>query len=483
MRQRLTDLLLLIFLLIAATAVRLYKIDNPIADWHSFRQADTSSVTRQFVKHGLNLIRPTYHDLSNVASNKENPNGYRMVEFPIYNLLHYTTYTFSPSLGIDKAGRLTSVGLSLISLIFLYLLAKKLSDRTVAFWSAFFWAFLPFNIYYSRVILPEPLMVAAGLMGSYLLLIGLGKNGFVRYLALLASSILVSLALLAKPYFIFFTLPLLYWQFKNRNNSKLSILEFVLYWSVAVGPLLVWRSWIRNFPEGIASSSWLLNGNGIRLRPAWFRWLFAERLGKLIFGYYLSLLFIFGLFSSFTKKYLSFLLFFIGILGYFVVFANGNVTHDYYQAITIPYICLLLGLGLKIFFNQVKSNFFIKVAVLCVVISLSLSFSWYEIKGYYQINNPSILSAGAMADKLLPPDAKVIAPYTGDTAFLYQTNRTGWASVTRSLTSMVNDLGATHFVSVNYDRDTNAVMKQPGNTILYKDSQFVIIKLSSPVQP
>ena len=49
-------LLALIFL--GGFVVRLYKINNPIADWHSWRQADTSAVTRNYVKYGINLFFP-----------------------------------------------------------------------------------------------------------------------------------------------------------------------------------------------------------------------------------------------------------------------------------------------------------------------------------------------------------------------------------------------------------------------------------------
>ncbi len=35
--------LILAAIIILGLALRLYKIDNPIADWHSWRQADTTS--------------------------------------------------------------------------------------------------------------------------------------------------------------------------------------------------------------------------------------------------------------------------------------------------------------------------------------------------------------------------------------------------------------------------------------------------------
>lgn len=44
--------------------VRTYKIENPIADWHSWRQADTASVTRNFIKDGFNPFFPQYDALN-----------------------------------------------------------------------------------------------------------------------------------------------------------------------------------------------------------------------------------------------------------------------------------------------------------------------------------------------------------------------------------------------------------------------------------
>nr|MBP6098848.1 hypothetical protein [Candidatus Levybacteria bacterium] len=78
----------LIFLLfLFAFIARLYRITNPIADWHAWRQADTSAVSKKFVQEGIDILHPKYFDISNIQSGKDNPNGYRMVEFPILNVL------------------------------------------------------------------------------------------------------------------------------------------------------------------------------------------------------------------------------------------------------------------------------------------------------------------------------------------------------------------------------------------------------------
>jgi len=461
------EIVAVIAIIALAFAVRLYKIDNPVADWHSWRQADTASVTRTFSQRGIDFFKPRYHDLSSTPSGKENPEGYRMVEVPIYNLIHLGIYRLAPGLGIDRSGRLTSVFLSLISLILLYLIVRKLSGKLPAILAAIFFAFLPFSIYYSRVILPEPLMVVF-FLASFLFFI----QG--RLFSLPLSAVFLALALLIKPYAVFFTLPYFYLLFKKGIKPK-KLLQLIIFFTLAATPLLLWRLWISQFPEGIPASGWLYNLNGIRLRPAWFRWLFAERLGKLILGYWGSLLLGLGLVIS-QKESWIYRLWFVGILAYFVIFAGGNVTHDYYQAITIPFICILLAFGANFLIKPPKEfSKVISYLLLAAAPLLMLAFSWYEIKGYYQINNPVIIEAGHAADRILPPDAKVIAPYNGDTAFLYQTNRSGWP-IGKTIDDKIKN-GATAYVSVVNDEETAFLSAK--YITLEKTDRYIIIDLTT----
>jgi hypothetical protein len=73
------DTVILLTIICVAFAFRLYKINTPLADLHSWRQADTAAVGRNFVKQGFDFLHPRYDDLSNVQSGKENPQGYRFV--------------------------------------------------------------------------------------------------------------------------------------------------------------------------------------------------------------------------------------------------------------------------------------------------------------------------------------------------------------------------------------------------------------------
>ena len=92
----LTDAAIIGVILFVALILRLYKINTPLADLHSWRQADTAAVARNFVTDGIDLLHPRYDDLSGRESGRENPQGYRMVEFPLYNSLIAYAYKSLP---------------------------------------------------------------------------------------------------------------------------------------------------------------------------------------------------------------------------------------------------------------------------------------------------------------------------------------------------------------------------------------------------
>ena len=110
-----------------------------------------------------------------------------------------------------------------------------------------------------------------------------------------------------------------------------------------------------------------------------------------------------------------------------------------------------------------------------------LGLAWYDIKGDYQINNWPIVEAGRAVDRLAPKDAVVIAPYGGDTAFLYQTNRAGFPFMYLPIKDFIDRFNATYYVSVNYDADTNAIIKK--YTVVEKTPNYVIVKLEEPIRP
>ena len=467
---------LIFFILALAFIVRTHKLYSPLADWHSWRQVDTASVAVEYVKNGIDLLHPKYLDLSNIPSGKENPEGYRMVEFPLISGLVALVNNLLPQdIEIHVLYRIISIIFSLGSTYFLYKLVKLLESEKLAHISALIFALIPFNIFYSRSVLPEVSLVFFSLLGMYSISKYFkSKNQTIYNPNYWTGAVSFSIALLIKPYALIFMLPLMHIGFKNLRLKLLKDIKAYLFLFIILTPLILWRFWILKFPEGIPAFMWLLNGNNIRFKGAFFRWIFAERIGKLILGYWG--IFLLGLGFLRKSKSAFFLWWMISILIYLFTFATGNVQHDYYQIILIPIISIYLAKGIAFLLEAPKKLSISPITsylILTTVCIFALAFSWYEIRGYFNINNPAIVEAGKFVDEFTPNDSLIIAPYMGDTAFLYQTNRRGWP-IGGEIDKRIEQ-GADYYVTTALDDEAKSLMDI--YQIIESNDQFTLIKL------
>lgn len=441
---------LLTLIILAGFVVRLYKINNPVADWHSWRQADTAAVSRNFVEDGINVLYPKFDDISSIQSGLQNPTGIRMVEFPVYNVLHAVLFETIGGISLEAWGRLLTSLISLTSAVFIYLLGKKHYSIKVGLLAAFFFVFLPFNVYFSRVILPDPLGVMFAVSGLYFF----GINNFI-------SGLLFALAFLQKPYLAVYLFPLIP-EFLKKENLKRN-LGFI---SLAFVPFFLWRFWTQLHPEGIPFFKWAFNGDNIRFKPSFWRWIFGERIGILILGTWGLIPFAFGLLRKLKNKFNLLLAF--GMLIYLMLVATANVRHDYYQIIIIPSVAMTLALGTTYLWKKSKA---------LVVISLLVMFlvSWDKIKPFYQVNHPELMEVGKVVNETLPKDAQIVIPYNGDTAFLYQTKRKGWPAIDDSIDNIIAK-GADYYVSIDLGSTDTVNFSKRFETII-KTDRYVILDL------
>ena len=471
-----TGILLISIIILGAFLVRLYRFDNPIADWHSWRQADTSSVSRNFAKNGFDLLHPRMDNISNVQSGKDNPQGYFFVEFPLYNAAQAGLFKTFGILSIEEWGRIVSIISSCLITLFLYLIVRRHSNQAIGLLVAFFYAFTPYNIYYGRTILADTSMVMATLGGIYFFGRWIDKSSKgTSYLSLLLATIFTASAFLLKPFALFFILPIVYLAFRHFGLKTFLKWQLWLFAIISLVPLIWWRTWITQFPEGIPASAWLFNGNGIRFRPAFFRWIFYERITVLISGYFGTVFTLFGIYKLVKiKEWMFFASFFVSSLLYLFVIATGNVQHDYYQIPIMPSMAIIFGIGAYSLYKVTFKKFPIGIFILVASLIGAFYFSWHQVRDYFNINNRSIIIAGEAVDKLTPKDAKVIANYNGDSSFLYQTKRKGWASFEDSLPKMVGK-GATYLVLVNPTREDQGLAKE--YKIISQTKDYVLFDL------
>jgi 4-amino-4-deoxy-L-arabinose transferase-like glycosyltransferase len=385
-----------------------------------------------------------------------------------------------PFFPLEIWGRLVSVISAMFSIFFVYLLGKRFLGEWGGVLSSFFFAFIPYNIYFTRVILPEPLATMLGLLALVLFVRFIDKDKFLWFYL---SALIFSLAILVKPFVAFYVVPMIYLLLAKYGlrgiltDSKLLVKLFV-FTDIVLVPFFIWRAWIFQFPEGIPFYTWMFNGDGIRFRPAFWRWIFSERLGKLILAVWGLPLFVIG--TSWIKKGSYFVQFFLfGMLCYVAVVATANVRHDYYQIFAIPAISLACGAGALYLAEAKNLSKLIARGFLAFSVLMMLGAGFYQIKGNYNINHPEIVAAGKIVDRMTAKDALVIAPYNGDTAFLYQTKRWGWPAVDSDFNTLIKE-GADYYVTVTPE-DSDSIFIKSHFKVIKEEPGFMLADLHQPI--
>jgi Dolichyl-phosphate-mannose-protein mannosyltransferase len=475
------SVLVLVIILLVGFLVRFYRFDNPIADWQSWRQADTGAVARNFVEHGFDLLHPRMNNISNVQSGLDNPQGYFFAEFPVYNAVYAGLYVLFGGLTLIEWGRIVTMFSSVFAGLFLYLIVSRHSNRVIGLFAAFFYLFIPYDIYYGRVILPDTSMVMATLGGIYFFDRWLEKSIkykvlSIKYWLWFGSALLfTALAFLLKPYALFFVLPMAILAYNKWGFKLFFKWQLWLFAIFSVIPLAAWRIWMLQYPAGIPANAWLFNGNGIRFRPAFFRWILYERIIKLMSGYLGVIILLFGVYRFKKEKdWLFFTSFLLSSIIYVCVIATGNVQHDYYQILIMPSLAIFFAIGAYYLYFWFYKKFPVGRIVLIISLFCLFWFGWQQIQPYFDIDNPSIIAAGNAVQKLTPKNALIIANYNGDSAFLYQTDRQGWASYEHDVPTL-HTMGASYLVLVNPTPSDMNFAKQ--YKVIVHTSQYVIFDL------
>lgn len=474
--------ILLFIILSLGLIVRLYKVDIPLADHHSWRQSDTAAVARSFIKERWTFLKPHIDNMVPLHPGVPNNDRLFLVEPPVYNSLVAGVYSI---LGVNiKWARLVSIIFSLGSVVLLYLLSKKYFGEKVGLLTALFFAIIPYNIFYSRTVLPESFIIFVTLLMFYFCIKWLEDSKLSNFILFVIFS---AVSFSQKSFPLFFLLPVgyLFWQkfklgcFKQGNIYIWLIISFL--------PFLLWRWWIGHYPQGVPANLWLFNQGDIRFKGAFFYWIFAERIGKLILGYFGLPFLILGLIIKPKKEGWFFHLWLLSLIIYMFVFAAGNVTHDYYQIPLIPIFCIFMAKGANLLLFDIPEKLSRVLSLLFVVLCLllMLAFGWYEVRGFYNIQGGVDL-AGDATDKLTPSDALVITGDSNDATLLYNTNRWGWtagyASPYPNSKDTIENLrsrGASYYVTTKFDKSSEFGKFMIQNYPIVKESdQFVLFKLN-----
>lgn len=480
--MKIKDFITIFVILIIALSLRLYKIDIPLADFHSWRQVDTAAVSRNFVNKEFNLLKPIYDDVSSIQSGIENPKGLRFVEFPIYNAITALIYKYIPVLPLEIFGRLVTVFFSLILIFVIYYFLRLEVGYITAIVGSLVYSVFPFFVFFSRVFLPDTTATSMAFLSIFFLYLYSKtnkKNLDVIYY--LASSILFSLSLLIKPTVGFFLLPIVYLFFKKHGFSLFRNAYFYIYLFISFIPLSSWRSYISNFPEGVPAFDWLIDRVNtpegrvnIFFRPAFFRWIFFERINNIILGGYLTFFFLLGIFFR-QKKFFLYSILTSSVL-YLFTFQGGNIQHEYYQIMILPALAIFVALGVSYIIRYGKQLipplFSLIFSLLIFAFSFLVSFNY--VKNYY--NYPAdLVNISKIIKDLTAKDELVITDTIGDTTLLYLSERRGSPAPYNDL-HIMKEKGYAYFVTMNKEV-ADKVVFETDFKIVFQNEKFTLFRL------
>ena len=479
----LLNVLLLSAIVIVAVVMRWQHIGTPLADFHSWRQADTAAVARNFQRDGIDLLRPRFDDISRIQSGQDNLEGYRMVEFPLYNA-GMAILASIPGISIVMAGRLITILASIIVIVILYIFALEERGVIVAASAGILYATFPFFVFFSRVVLPESTALALTFLGLFFLYLNLYKQKrWVNILFYLLAAAFFAAGILVKPTVIFYALAFGWLFLRKYEWSIPKRWQVYLFFILSLIPFLLWRQHIAKYPQGIPVSDWLFTSvntspgglQTIFFKPSFFRWIFYERINNIILGGYVTVFFVLGVIRKQKNYFLLSII--VSAFVFLFVFQGGNVQHEYYQTIILPALALGVGLGISFIaeYHTAFINPFATGATIIALSAFSYFISYYQVRGYY--NYPTeLVNISNIIKSVTAPGDRIITDTTGDTTLLFLSDRKGSPAPILDLKYFKENENYKYFVT--QDKEVIARKKKEGTLKLkFENSKFAIFEL------
>jgi 4-amino-4-deoxy-L-arabinose transferase-like glycosyltransferase len=484
-----------------ALALRCYGLTAPLLDYHSWRQADTAAIARNYAANGYRLLYPQV-DWGGLTP------GYVESEFPLY------AYSLALLYGLfgDHVwlGRLTTALAGAASVMALYGLVRSGADRPgaaapgrEALYAGLALALMPFPVYFGRTVMPDTWMLLAAILAIWTFRRWLDRPSAGRYAVALLCGALAPLA--KTPNLLIVAVPLAYmllihWIQRGRSVDGWAQVArplrgrllgaLALYGMCFVVPSLLWLLHARALPLDPRLSFGVgekLFDTRLLLDPQFYR-----LLGRWSVDHVITLaglpFFLLGLMPrtenqepSVVRSQLSVAegneqgttdhgprttdyrqhvfpllphFWLLGVLLFFLAGAGGLVGQDYYILPLAGPAAWFVGVGLDRAqrlletatdrqFSILNSQFSILLPVAVLIALAALSFfrigPLYQTTDFYQ-------TLGRRLDMALPAGARVgmIAPAVSE--ILYYGERKGWrldpgVLVPGGLASLPPDLG------------------------------------------
>ncbi len=444
------DSKLIYYILTGAFLARLVGLTAPPMGVHSWRQADTASIARNFSEGRFNILFPQV-DWGGTTS------GYTETEFPIYS---YAVAALYKIFGVHEfLARLLAIAFSLIAVYFIYRFAKDLWDEKCALWAAAFFAFLPLQIFYSRTIMPESMLMMCLTVGTYYFYRWYKTDSFRH---ILTASIFISLAVLIKPPSLYLFLPLGYLAWR-RYRFRLAVQPYLwMFFLIIAVPFALWY-WHAHqlyLETGLTFGIWQSGDKwgslDLLLTFDYWRVILWEHLARPLAFFGIPIL-ITGLVLKRERKEERFLIFWmVAILVFVLIVGEGNYVHEYYLLPVMVPAALLMGKVYGKLLSGYRKWFDLKQILLLVCMAGMLVSSLFIYVIYFIQEAPSASERVALGNYVQAhtnPDDLIVVVDSNDPTLFYLCHRKGWSVLPGQYSpenhAMYRDWGAGYVVGIN----------------------------------
>lgn len=452
--------------LVLALLLRLPHLRGPLDDPHSWRQCETSEITRGFVRGGIDLL---HSQVCWLGAHRT-----LLFEFPLPEAmaaLAGRVWGFDP-----LWDRLVALAFSMLAAGYLFLAVRELAGTGVARIATVLFAFVPLLQFYSRAAHVDPCALA-GAHGLLYHGIRAARGGGIGHVA--AGALMGVLAALVKgPYLAPVLPPLAFVLLRAEARGRLAAALPVVAAAIA---FLLWRQHVRAV-NGMAPDWYWLPGYYKEVDPWW--WYvggLAERLDlsawttlarRLVFEVATPLGALAAVAGVLPRSRAPgagdartpMLLWLFGALVTMAVFFPLNVRHNYYQLPFAAPVALAMAMGVAWVAGDTGgprrwTAMALLLGVLALACGTPASRGWYRIDEVRE-------RAGEALRRLTPDGALVIAVDRGseytDPRLLHRADRHGWAvrpeDITDSLLVRLAAEGASH---IGWVREPGVVRLEP----------------------
>jgi len=463
--------------MILGFAVRLTTFRSPLLDHHSWRQADTAAIARNFVREGLNPLSPQ------IDRRGARDSGY--VETGL-ELLAFAVAAVSKLAGFHtETGRLLSAlaFLGSAGLLFLFLRDRFGPERALVGVSVYALAF-PLQVYVERAFMNEALLLCLSFASYRAAQRHLATGARRPLLGLLLATTLIALVKL--PYLIVWAgIVGLYAERDGWRTLRRVELAAILALNLVAAFFWYGRA------HALAAESGLSFGMTDKLfsPEVVFSTLFLRRVtGQIrqdVLGLPAVLLLIVALVVVWRRRMRCELFGLAGFLGYVLVLARGCMIHDYYLVAVVPMAAVLVPLGLYAVAERIgRGNADRELTAVCALVALLASYallrvigvhSWYECP----IDKVQLCQAGG---SLLEPGDRLVFLGYENPDLLFCLDRRGWlleeAAVRPERLARAWRAGGTVFVfpASRADDPAQRWLRERGKTA-FRNGSFELLRL------